>query len=111
MIMKAIIELYERIVNKHLSIRRIYIVATNVINESIAKKEIKKEQIDLFTNYQLKNEKRKEEEKQEGEEKKLQHTIIDLKRKFGKNIILKGINLEEGSTMIERNNQIGGHKA
>ena len=62
------------------------------------------EQLDLFTDYETLN---KELEK----EKQLQHAMLDIKKKFGKNAILKGMNLQEGATTIERNNQIGGHKS
>ena len=105
-IMEAIMKLYERIMNKKLLVRRINITANNVVNEETAKQEKTFEQIDLFTNYQEKVEKRKEEQT----EKELQKAMIDIKKKYGKNAILKGMNLQEGGTTIERNGQIGGHK-
>ena len=70
------------------------------------KKEKPFEQIDLFTNYQEKVEKTQEEKT----EKELQKAMIDIKKRYGKNAILKGMNLQEGGTTIERNGQIGGHK-
>lgn len=106
-----ITELYYRIVNKNLLIRRIYVVANNVEKESIAKKEISYEQMNLFSDYNSFNKQKEQEKKFEEEEKKVQSTILDIKRKYGKNAILKGMNLKEESTTIERNNQIGGHKA
>ena len=105
-IMEATMKLYERIMNKQLLVRRINITANNVVDEETAKKEKPFEQIDLFTNYQEKVEKRKEEQT----EKELQKAMIDIKKKYGKNAILKGMNLQEGGTTIERNGQIGGHK-
>ena len=105
-IMEATMKLYERIMNKKLLVRRINITANNVVDEETAKQEKTFEQIDLFTNYQEKVEKRKEEQA----EKELQKAMIDIKKKYGKNAILKGMNLQEGGTTIERNGQIGGHK-
>ncbi len=99
-------ELYQRITNKELLVRRINITANNIVDEKIAANEKKCEQIDLFTNYQEKVEKKQ----QEQTEKKLQKAMIDIKNKYGKNSILKGMNLQEGATTMERNKQIGGHK-
>ena len=99
-------QLYQRIMNRQLLVRRINITANNVIDELTAKNEKSYEQIDLFTDYQEKVEKRKE----ELTEKELQKAMIDIKKKYGKNAILKGMNLQEGATTIDRNTQIGGHK-
>lgn len=99
-------QLYERIMNKQLLVRRINITANNVVDEQTADQEKSYEQIDLFTNYQEKVEKRQE----ELTEKELQKAMIDIKKKYGKNAILKGMNLQEGATTIDRNKQIGGHK-
>ena len=98
-------ELYERIINKNLLSRRIYVVADNVENESKADNS-SFEQINLFTDY-AKNE---QEENVRAREKKLQEAVISIKKKYGKNAVLKGMNLEEGGTTIDRNCQIGGHK-
>lgn len=105
-ILEAVEKLYDRITNKKLLIRRIYISANNLINEKEIQNEKKYEQINLFTNYE-EIEKNQEKEKKEN---KLQHVLIDIKKKYGKNAILKGMNFEEGGTTIERNEQIGGHK-
>lgn len=98
--------LYERIINKKLLVRRINITANNITDEQTAFKEQTYEQIDLFTDYNKKQDKQKEELK----EKELQKAMIDIKSKYGKNAILKGMNLQEGATTIDRNKQIGGHK-
>ena len=103
-IMKAVINLYERIIDKNLLTRRINITANNVISEDLVKKEF--EQINLFTNYQEEEKKIKKEQS----EKEIQKAMIDIKRKFGKNAILKGMNFMEGGTTIERNGQVGGHR-
>lgn len=82
----------------------------NLLNETKTKEKSKFEQINLFTNYEKVDMERKKENEKLQNEKKIQKTIIEIKNKYGKNAILKGINLEEGATTIERNNQIGGHK-
>ncbi|MBO5376033.1 MAG: DNA methylase [Bacilli bacterium] len=109
-IMENMTLLFDRIINKSLLVKRITVVACNVTEEQEERKKIRFEQFDLFTNYEEKEEKNKKEQKSEIEENKLQNTILDIKNKFGKNAILKGMNLEKGSTAIDRNNQIGGHR-
>lgn len=99
-------QLYQKIMNKQLLVRRINITANNVVDELTVEKKKSYEQIDLFTNYQEKVERRQE----ELTEKELQKAMIDIKKKYGKNAILKGMNLQEGATTIDRNKQIGGHK-
>ena len=106
LLVNSAVELYEKIVNKNLLIRKIYVVANNVINEEQAKKEKPFEQINLFTDYKKKEKDKKKEEA----EKRMQSAIINLKKKYGKNAVIKGIDLEEGATTIERNTQVGGHK-
>jgi len=105
-IMEAVMELYERIVNEKLLVRRINITANNVVNEATVKNEQAYEQIDLFIDYEELNKKREKEQS----EREIQRAMIDIKRKYGKNAIIKGMNLQEGGTTIERNSQIGGHK-
>ena len=104
-ITKAVMELYERIMDKRLLARRIYVVANNVIDEETVEKEKLYEQIDLFSDYK----KKEEEVRNEKIEKNLQRAMIDIKNKYGKNAILKGMNLQEAGTTIDRNSQIGGH--
>ena len=105
-IMDATMNLFERIINNKLLTRRINITANKVIYQKDIKKEKKYEQIDLFTNYEELN-KNKEQEKKE---KSLQNVMLNIKKKYGKNAIIKGMNLVEGGTTIERNGQVGGHK-
>ena len=144
---EAVLRLYDRITNPDLLVRRLNIVASNVVTESVAKEKEKFVQMDLFSDFgfgeisveqgksdpskdsiaeldgmgNLKNyfhrdedriaeENRKEQEKEE-RERKVQLAALEIKKKFGKNAILKGMNLEEGGTTIDRNAQIGGHKA
>lgn len=100
-----IMELYKQIVNKQLLVRRINITVNNVVNENMIKTS-DYEQINLFVDYAEVNEKRKKEEA----EKEIQKAMIGIKSKYGKNAILKGMNLQKEGTTIERNKQIGGHK-
>ena len=110
-IVENITKLYDKIINRNLLIKRINLTANNVINKEDAKSKINYQQIDLFTDYQKLNEKIEKEKVLEQDENKLQHVIIDIKNKYGKNAILKGMNLQDGATTIDRNNQIGGHSA
>ena len=107
LISEGFVNLYNNIVNHRLLIRKINICAGNLSNEYEYKEEKKNqfEQINLFTDYKQ----NKKEEEKEVKEHQIQETIINIKRKYGKNAILKGIDLEEGATTIDRNKQIGGH--
>ncbi len=67
--------------------------------------------MDLFTDYEALARQRMEQEEKFAKERKLQEAMLSVKRKYGKNAILKGMNLQEGARTMERNNQIGGHKA
>lgn len=111
LITNAVMELYDKIVNKKLLIRRINIVANKLVDEHSVKNANKYEQLDLFTDYEILKKQREKENAESEREKRMQNTILDIKKKFGKNAILKGMNLQEGATAKERNNQIGGHKA
>lgn len=110
-IMKAVSELFDRIINPKLLVRRITITANNVIDEAQAQSEIKFEQTDLFTDYEEKQKKDEEQQAALEREKKMQKAMLSIKKKFGKNAIIKGLNLEEDATAMQRNGQIGGHKA
>lgn len=110
-IMEAVMELYERIVNPKLLVRRVAIAANHVVDEDSVKKEEQYEQLSLFTDYDVREEEKKQEETRLLRERRMQQAMLDIKKKYGKNAILKGMNLEEGATAMERNNQIGGHRA
>ena len=105
-ILEAVTKLYDRIIDKKLLTRRITVTANNVVNEEQVQNENNFEQINLFVNYAEKECKARKEQK----EKELQKSILDIKKKYGKNAVLKGMNFEEGGTMRERNEQVGGHK-
>lgn len=110
-IINAVTELYEKITNKALLVRRITLNANNVTPEGVSEANEAFEQLDFFTDYDKEKQDNEAEEKYLEREKKQQKAIIDIKRKFGKNAIIKGMNLQEGATAIGRNGQIGGHKA
>ena len=111
LIMKAVEELYDRIINPDLLVRRITVVASRVVPESEAEQKEVFEQLDLFTDYQALEQEREQEKKELDKEKRIQKAILDIQKKYGKNAVLKGMNFEEGATTRERNGQIGGHKA
>ena len=111
-IMCAVSELFDRIVDKNLLVRRLNIVANHVLPEADApKKNDGFVQLDLFTDYAALEAKQERERAELEREKKMQQAMLTIKKKFGKNAILKGMNLEEGATAKDRNAQIGGHKA
>jgi DNA polymerase V len=110
-IIRAVLELFDRIINEKLLIRRINIVANHVVPESSIVKKEQYEQLDLFTDYEALQKQQEEENAALEKEKKIQQAMISIKKKYGKNAILKGMNLQEGATAKDRNQQIGGHKA
>lgn len=105
-------KLYDRIINPILVIRRITISVNNIVPEgSQPTKKQEYKQIDLFSNVEEDIEKEKKEKIEAKKEKNLQKALLEIKSKYGKNAVLKGMNLEEGATAKDRNAQIGGHKA
>ena len=110
-IIAAALELFDRIIDHDLLVRRFYLTATRVTDEASAPDKKAFEQIDLFTDYTAVQEQKAQEIAELEREKKVQRTMLDIKRKFGKNAILKGMNLQEGATAKDRNNTIGGHRS
>lgn len=110
-IMEKAMELYDKIVDSKLLVRRVNISANHIIPEKDIKVPESFEQLDLFTDYdQLKKAAAKKENELK-KERAIQETTIKLRNQFGKNAILKGMNLQKGATTKDRNQQIGGHKA
>jgi DNA polymerase V len=110
--MCATAELFDRIVDKNLLVRRLNFTANHVVPEADAPvKNGGYEQLDLFTDFTALEAQRKREKAELDREKKMQQAMLIIKKKYGKNAILKGMNLEEGATAKDRNEQIGGHKA
>lgn len=110
-IINAIKTLFDRIVERGLLIRRVNIVANKVVDENSVKNKVRYEQMDLLTDYDDAERKREREKRDKERERSLQEAMLGIKKQYGKNAVLKGMNLEEGATTIERNKQIGGHKA
>lgn len=107
LICETAMKLFDRIVDKDLLVRRMYIVANHIITENDAEKEREYVQLNLFSG----TGKQEAEENELKKEKDMQKAILKIKSKYGKNSIIKGMNLKEGATALERNRQIGGHKA
>lgn len=101
------IKLYDEIINKDLFVRRLTLSASDVVNEDDYKNVLTYEQMNMFIDYEQLAKQRQKERK----EKCLQKAVLNIKEKYGKNSILKGMNFEESGTTIERNGQIGGHKS
>jgi len=111
LITESVIKLYDKIVGRELLIRRVTISANNLVSENDVKEQKNYEQLDLFTNYDEVQAKREKEENKLKKERRIQEAILDIKHRYGKNSIIKGTNLQEGATTIERNGSIGGHNA
>ena len=111
LISDAVMELFDRITDPALLVRRINLTANHVTDEDTASRNPVPVQYDLFTDYEAVERKNAEEKEKLDKERKMQTAILKIKKQFGKNAILKGLNFEEGATAKERNKQIGGHKA
>ncbi len=109
-ISNGFVQLFDRIINKNLLVRKIYLTVGNLTDENELKKVEKYEQVNLFTNYGELAKKEEEERIKLEKEHKIQSAIIGIKNKYGKNAIIKGMDLEESATTIQRNGQIGGHQ-
>jgi DNA polymerase V len=108
---EAVLSLHDSIVDRELLIRRINMSVNKVIHEGMFVKQEESQQLDFFTDFDEQQQLKEEQEKILEEEKQLQHAMLDIKKKFGKNALLKGTSLQEGATAQQRNRQIGGHKA
>lgn len=111
LIIEAVMGLFERIIDRNLLVRRVNMSANRVVEEGSIEEEKGVEQLNLFTDYKIVDKEKEEEEAVLVRERKMQKTILELKKKFGKNAVLKGVNLEEGATTLDRNKRIGGHRA
>ena len=111
LITEAVVELFDRIVNKDLLVRRLNLTVNHVVNEADANRRSTPLQLDLFTDYEELARQRETEKAELDKERRMQEAQLAIKQRFGKNAILRGLNFEEGATAKERNEQIGGHKA
>ena len=112
LIMDGATELFDRQVNPDLLIRRLNLTTNHVVSEaSVAAQDSAPQQLDLFTDYEALEKQRQAEQAKLDKERRMQEAQLKIKKRFGKNAILRGLNFEEGATAKERNKQIGGHKA
>lgn len=109
-IMDAVMKLYARIVDRNLPVRRMYVVAANLLRREDVK-EAETEQLSLFTDYAREERQREQEHAALAREQKKQQAMLAIKKKYGKNAILPGTSYQEGATGRDRNRQIGGHRA
>ncbi len=109
---EATSQLFHRIVDPRMMVRRLYLVAGHVVDESLATQhDNQPTQLELFTDYEAIERHKAEQQHWLAKERKMQETVLGIKQKYGKNAILSGLNFKDGATMRERNMQIGGHKA
>ena len=108
-LLRAATDLYDRIVDPSLLVRRLSISANKLLDEASVPKGEETEQLDLFTDYAAKEQQAQADEAAHAKERKIQEAMLGIKKRYGKNAILKGMNLEEGATARERNRTIGGH--
>ena len=111
LITEAVMALYDRIVDPKLLVRRVNLVAAHIVDEGSLETDVSMEQLDLFTDFAEVQRQREEDKAALERERRRQRAVIGIKKKYGKNAIIKGMNLEEGATAMDRNRQIGGHKA
>ena len=110
-LLRAVTALYDRLVDPNLLVRRLSISANKLLDEASVPRGEETEQMDLFTDYAAKEQQAQADEAAHAKERKIQEAMLGIKKKYGKNAILKGMNLEEGATARERNETIGGHQA
>ena len=111
-IMDGATELFDRCVNPDLVIRRLNLTTNHVVSEAtVSAQDHAPQQLDLFTDYEALEKQRQEEQAQLDKERRMQEVQLKIKKRFGKNAILRGLNFEEGATAKDRNEQIGGHRA
>ena len=110
-LLRAVTALYDRLVDPNLLVRRLSISANKLLDEASVPRGEETEQMDLFTDYAAKEQQARADEAAHAKERKIQEAMLGIKKKYGKNAILKGMNLEEGATARERNETIGGHQA
>jgi len=111
LITQAVMELFDRIIDPALLVRRVNLVAARVMDERIVRQKPRMEQLDLFTDHVAEQIQLEQEEAMLRRERCCQQAVLEIRRRFGKNAILRGMNFSEGATARDRNQQVGGHKA
>ena len=109
-IMETVLGIFDRVVDSDLLVRRVTVAACNLISEDEIPEE-QPEQLDLFTDYEAEEKKKAAEAAADDKERRIQKAALSIQSRYGKNALLKGMNLLEGATTIERNGQIGGHRS
>lgn len=108
-ILEKVMELYDRIVDPNLTVRRMSVAASHIVSEdSVTEEEM---QLDLFTDYEALARQQAETAAALAREREKQKALLQIRKRFGKNAVLKGMNFMEGATTRERNGQVGGHRA
>ncbi|MBQ3566899.1 MAG: DNA methylase [Oscillospiraceae bacterium] len=110
-IVKEVLELFDSIVNRKFTVRRMSVTANHLISETEYEKNCEYEQLDLFSDYETVQQEKILREKKLENERHIQEAVLEIKKRYGKNAVLKGMNLLDGATAKSRNKQIGGHKA
>ena len=111
LLMKSFDQLYERLMNRNLTMRAVYLSANSIIEDRRENNIPSYEQLDLFTDYEAKKKEEEAFREQLEEEKNMEKAILKIKKKYGKNSIIRGMNKMDGAKTIERNGQVGGHKS
>lgn len=111
-LLQAADALFGRIIDENLLVRRLNLTANHILPETeIPQESPDTEQLDLFTDYAAREQEQKNEKAARDREKRIQQAVLSIQKKYGKNALLKGMNLEEGATARDRNGRIGGHRA
>ena len=108
---EKVTELYDRIINKDLLVRRITLSLNHLVDETKINHHNYAIQLDLFSDYEETKNQQEKEKARLKKERKEQEALLKLRKKYGKNVVLRGLNYAEGATQKDRNSQIGGHKA
>ncbi len=112
LIVQAACDVYDRITDPALLLRRFSLAVTHLVTCGEADKEAPPpEQLDLFTDYEARERERETEEAGLEKERRVQKALLDIRDRYGKNAVVKGLSMQEGATGIERNKQVGGHRA
>lgn len=109
-IIEAVCGIYDRIVDYNLTVRRFTVAVVHLIPECEAKEVEKPQQLNLFTDYEALEREQEAETAALEKEKRVQKALITIRDRYGKNAIVKGLNMQEGATAMERNKQVGGHR-
>ena len=110
-ITEVVMQMFDQSVDPKLLVRRLTITVNQVIDENDSSVTHPVTQLDMFTDYEQLEREQKAVKSALDKERRMQEAVLNIKRKFNKNAIFKGMDLEEGATARERNSQIGGHKA